>query len=255
MAKSKKKEFVRVRPFKKRRPKTYYWGKELDDIVDRYNKSTDEEERNQLFNEHLHKPLLKMTESIIRRFKYIYLEEEFEVVQQNAIGHVIMSMSKFSPDKGKSYSYLGTCIKHFLILHNSNSYKSQNSTIYFSDQDSENGATLDETYGLSTTIPERQEDVSEFIQLLISYWEENAVHIFKRQQDVAVVYAILHLFRRAENIENTHRKAVILMIREMTGAKTTTITKIMSKMKSVVLEQMEQFHAEGKIGELMGITS
>ena len=55
--------------------------------------------------------------------------------------------------------------------------------------------------------------------------------IFRRDKDIRVADSVLHIFRIKENIENFNKKALYILIREMTGSNTQHITRIINVMK------------------------
>ena len=72
---------------------------------------------------------------------------------------------------------------------------------------------------------------TEFVRQMLDYWDNNITNIFRRQKDILVADAVLELFRRRENIENFNKKALYIMIREMTGSNTQHITRVINQMK------------------------
>ena len=85
------------------------------------------------------------------------------------------------------------------------------------------------------------------IQNLLEYWENNITNIFRRQKDILVADAVLELFRRRMNIENFNKKALYIMIREMTGSNTQHITRVVNQMKRYYVNMMEEFSNDGSI--------
>jgi len=55
------------------------------------------------------------------------------------------------------------------------------------------------------------------------------------------------LFRRADGIDNFNKKALYLMVREMTGYKTSNITKVVNKMSEYVVAHRAEFRDKGTI--------
>ena len=90
-----------------------------------------------------------------------------------------------------------------------------------------------------------QQDMKGFIKELIDYWDTNINKHFKKKRDIDIANAILELFKRCQNIEDFNKKALYLMIREMTNHKTTHITKVINKMKLVVNKQLKNYHSYG----------
>ena len=87
----------------------------------------------------------------------------------------------------------------------------------------------------------------EFVDQMLDYWDNNITNIFRRQKDILVADSVLELFRRRKNIENFNKKALYIMIREMTGSNTQHITRVINQMKNYYFSMMEEFQKEGKI--------
>ena len=87
----------------------------------------------------------------------------------------------------------------------------------------------------------------EFVNQMLEYWENNITNIFRRQKDILVADAVLELFRKRENIENFNKKALYIMIREMTGSNTQHITRVINQMKAFYFNMVQEFSAYGKI--------
>ena len=103
-----------------------------------------------------------------------------------------------------------------------------------------------------TTSPESEtnrNDARDFIHLLVQYWDFNLTKIFKKKRDQEIANAVVELLRRAETIENFNKKALYVLIREMTNNKTVHITKVINKMKVHVLEQMKEYKRTGHLSD------
>ena len=81
----------------------------------------------------------------------------------------------------------------------------------------------------------------EYVEEMLHYWNNNLTNIFRRQKDILVADAVLEIFRRRENIENFNKKALYILIREMTGSKTQHITRIVNVMKKYNAGLMREF--------------
>lgn len=77
--------------------KGYFYEKEEQAIVD-YINSTNEEERNRIFNTILQPALTKMIESIIRRYKLFVPDEEFPQTFKDTISYLFTKISNFKPE-------------------------------------------------------------------------------------------------------------------------------------------------------------
>ena len=87
----------------------------------------------------------------------------------------------------------------------------------------------------------------DFVQQMLDYWENNITNIFRRQKDILVADAVLELFRRRKNIENFNKKALYIMIREMTSSNTQHITRVINQMKKYYFSMLEEFTKTGDI--------
>jgi len=85
----------------------------------------------------------------------------------------------------------------------------------------------------------------EFVKMLIEYWETNLSYIFTKRQEIQIADAIITLFKHSHTIENFNKKALYLMIREMTGLRTQYITAVVNKMREHIVELQKQYNDEG----------
>ena len=87
----------------------------------------------------------------------------------------------------------------------------------------------------------------EFVERLLQYWDNNITNVFKRQKDINVADAVLELFRRSKNMENFNKKALYVLIREMTGSNTQHITRVVNVMKKYYSSLFLEFLATGDV--------
>lgn len=73
--------------------------------------------------------------------------------------------------------------------------------------------------------------MSDFIKLIIDFWEKNVEKIFTKQRDLNIANAIVELFRNSDRIDSFNKKALYLYIREIASCKTQQITKVINRMK------------------------
>ena len=57
----------------------------------------------------------------------------------------------------------------------------------------------------------------------------------------------MELFRKRQNIENFNKKALYIMIREMTGSNTQHITRVINQMKKYYMNMTQEFSENGQI--------
>ena len=100
----------------RKRKNEMYFGPEEEEAVIKFLESTDETERNLIFNEWLKGPLDKMIESIIRKYKLYRKGETFEELHSDTLSFLMTKVHKFESGRGKkAYSYFGTISKHYIL--------------------------------------------------------------------------------------------------------------------------------------------
>ena len=145
------------------------------------------------------------------------------------------------------YLYMGVII----ILNNNNAYRDEKRSVYISDTSSEDNFSLDEILLVDTSPKEKQGDARIFVDLLVEFWDNNIDTIFKKARDRDIANAIVHLLRRVDYIDNFNKKAIYLMVREMTDQRTPHVTKVINKMKIHHAEKMSEYRMTGHISLTM----
>jgi len=225
----------------KKKTKNYYFDQITENAIIRYNNTDDSVLKNVIYNDHIAYPFDKLAENIIHTFKFYYFDVPSEQVKHEVVSFLVMNIHKFQEGKGKAFSYFSIVAKNYLILHNNKNYK--NYKIH------DKMDVLD--YGSNIKDQQQRYDVAafnrEYVDQMLDYWEENLTNIFRRQKDILVADAVLEMFRRRENIENFNKKALYILIREMTGSKTQHITRIVNLMKKYNTQLMREFQNTGQI--------
>ena len=226
---------------KKKKPKNYYFDQLVENAIIRYNNTDSARLKNTIYNEHIAFAFDKLAENIIHTFKFYYFDVPSVQVKHEVVSFLVMNMHKFKEGKGKAFSYFSIVAKNYLILHNNKNYK--NYKIH----------DKMEVLDYSTNIKEKQNagDVADFnkeyVEEMLEYWDNNLTNIFRRQKDILVADAVLEMFRRRENIENFNKKAIYILIREMTGSKTQHITRIVNLMKKYNANLTKEFMNTGQL--------
>ena len=237
--------------FQKRRESLgrVYFTKDTENAIVEYNETDDELLREKIFREKIHAPLDKLVENIINRFKFPYVDSNFEDIKAQVLSFLVLNLGKFTKGKGKAYSYFSVVAKNYLILHNNKAYKKQTRTTYLDDASLEDVGRVEEklTTHQATELP--RSDAQQFIDLTIQFWEFHMDRVFTKKRDIQIADAILELMRRAHNIENFNKKALYLLIREMTDAKTVYITRVLKIMREYAQEHMREFEATGHVAD------
>ncbi len=227
-------------PRKKAKSRMYF-TQITENAIIRYNGSEDSVLRNRIYNDHIAYAFDKLAENIIHTFKFYYFDVPSEQVKHEVVSFLVMNMHKFKEGKGKAFSYFSIVAKNYLILNNNNNYKKMKSHRELD--------ILDFKRNLSSEaqVVSDKETYEEFTDMMLDYWENNLPNIFKRHKDILVADAVLELFRRSQNMENFNKKALYVLIREMTGSNTQHITRVVNVMKKYYKRLFKEFQYSGSI--------
>ena len=203
----------------------YYFHQGTEDAIIRLNKETRAHMKERIYNEHIRTPFEKLAENIIHTFKFYYFDVPSEDVKHEVVSFLYMNIHKFTEGKGKAFSYFSIVAKNYLILHNNNNYKKMK------QHDSEDVMDYKRDPITELRSKEARKMKMEYIEQLAEYWRNNLSTVFKRKKDLDVANAVVELIDMRENIDNFNKKALYILIREMTGSNTQHITRVINVMK------------------------
>lgn len=147
----------------RKRTNELYFGPDEEEAIVKFLESSDELERNTIFNESLKAPLDKMVESIIRKYKLYRKTESFEDLHTDTISFLITKVHKFEPGRGKkAYSYFGTISKHYILSLLIKDKKYMKTTASYEDM----SESIEEREDLSYVIDKVEYPVDDFIKNL-----------------------------------------------------------------------------------------
>ncbi len=235
------KQPVKVVKKKRRKKSKMYFGQPVQDAIIRYNASSNPAIKNRIYEEHIAAAFEKMAENLIHTFKFYYFDVPLDNVKHEVVSFMVLQLPKYKQEKGRAFSYFSIVGKNYLILNNNNNYKKM--------KIHDDIITLDykrNVFGESEK-SEVDEFNKEFVNQMLEYWENNITNVFRRQKDILVADAVLELFRRRLNIENFNKKALYIMIREMTGSNTQHITRVINQMKKYYANMILEFSQTGDI--------
>lgn len=101
---------------KKKKKSNFYWDKTVDEYIVKYITEKDEFKKSVIFEGHLYKPINKLVESIVHRYKlYRFEHDGLEDIKQQCIVFIIETvLPKYDITRQKSYAYVGTSVRRFL---------------------------------------------------------------------------------------------------------------------------------------------
>ena len=202
-----------------------YFTQVTEDAIIAYNGESNDLKRNKIWNEYINQPIFKLAENIINRFKFMYMDGGIVEVKSEVVSFLLTKLPKYTSDKGKAFSYFSIVAKNYLIQNNNKNYKR------LINKAGVNHIDWQRNIGNEMHIERSQDGVLDFMDQFIDWYEERIEEKFRLERDKAIAYAVMQLFRTRENIETYNKKALYILIREMTGAKTQYITKVVKQIK------------------------
>lgn len=223
-----------------RKRKGYFYEDQEQAVID-YINSTSKSEKNKIFNTWLRPAFTKMIESIIRRYKLMPPDEEFEETFNDTISFLMTKIDKFQPDKGfKAFSYCGTICKNYLLWKIDNFKKFQSREESYSDvyetfvnngKDIVNNAGEPPHEDFLTNLIKNVCD--EIRKIINNDTNEQLTH-----NEEVVGLALINLFENWEELEEElgsnkfNKSAILLYLKELTRLDTPTIRNSMKKYKT-----------------------
>ena len=220
----------------KKKKRKVYFGQEVQDAIVEYNASEKASERNQIYGTRIHAAFDKLAENIINTFKFTYFDDPFQDVKHEVVAFMVMNMHKYDHTKGsKAFSYFSVVAKNYLILHNNNNYKKLKTHDKMDVLDRHRNNTINDN------------DYDTLTDEMVQYFDNNMNTIFKKDRDLRIGYAIVDLMKQREEIENFNKKAIYILIREMTDVETAHITSVVNVLKKHYKKLINKFYKTGTI--------
>tara|TARA_Y100001937_G_scaffold84151_1_gene113865 strand:- start:31788 stop:32486 length:699 start_codon:yes stop_codon:yes gene_type:complete len=220
--------------------KRMYFDEVVQEAIIEYNQTENHNVKNKIYSDRIHKAFDKLAENIINTFKFTYFDYPFEDVKAEVVSFLVMNMHKYDHTKGsKAFSYFSIVAKNYLILHNNNNYK----RLKIHDN-------IDVISNKSHQSTEAEELAKDLLKDVIDYFEDNILDIFNKKRDIEVAYAIIELFKNKDEIENFNKKALYILIREMTDVNTIHITSVVNVFKKHYKKIIQQHFDVGHVKKI-----
>jgi len=217
-----------------------YFTEETENAIILYNTLTDPKEKSKLYNKKIHYAFFKLTQNLIHTYKIRNTDvDDLEHLQHEVIIFLLSKIHKFDPTLGKkAYSYFNTIALRWLIVYNRKNYKKKilstpiNDVIGY-EKDYNVSSNMDNLDKLSNDdefeFPDKENSLSFFIDGFIKYYTDNIYKFHPDKDEAKIADAVLELFRKRDNIDMFHKKALYIYIKEMVDAKTPKITQVVNK--------------------------
>ena len=226
---------------RKRKAGKHYFTKDHENAIIDYVATDDQKIRTQLYIDWIGPAFDEMVDKIVYTYKFTTLPN-IDALKDECKVWLTTILDKYDPSKGsKAFSYFSIVAKNYLILHNNNNYKKMKTHDKID--------VMDWDRSIQTEISQKDTDSSykEFVSQMLEYWDNNMNVIFRRQKDIRVADAVLHIFRIKGSIELFNKKALYILIREMTQSNTQHITRVINVMKKYQKGIYKEFQVNGFI--------
>lgn len=229
-----------------------YFSTEQEEAVVRYLKSSSDEEKNQIYNDLLKKPLEKMTESIINRYKLYSAKMSYKDLFDDTLSFLHMKIHMFDPDRGKkSFSYFGTIIKRRLQNNRKKETKDKKKVILYDDvyrTVNEGADIIDEEYTEDSLMHQFFELIVIEIEALLdnSNLDINIEKHGLKESDIKVGIAIIEITKNWDKIylddtKKFKKNFILECIRNMTLLNTTQISQSLKFYKNFYTKKKRRF--------------
>ena len=175
-----------------RKPLTkQYFGPPQEEAVRVFLTASTWDEKNLVYNEYLRDPLIKMIESIIRRYKLYRPNMDFTDIHTDTLSFLVTKMEKFKPAKGKkAYSYFGTICKNYLMGQIMKDNRDRNRKISYEDI----SYSLEQNEKYSYTILDSDVEVETVMTALVEELKRFTVENRLNVNEEKVGYCLIDVF-------------------------------------------------------------
>ena len=215
------------------RRKNHYFTKVHEEAIIQYCLSTDQKERNRLYEQLIGPAFDEMVDKIVYTYKFTNLPN-IDCLKEDCKNWLITILDKYDPHRGsKAFSYFSVITKNWFIHKVKKTTQRSKREVLVEDYtvgvQQENISGNNPLVMYNTYIDDRiREEFWANFKGLIEHWETLPV----RTNEKKVIKAIKILFEESENIEIFNKKAIYLYIREITGLNTKQVVSSLNRIRA-----------------------
>jgi DNA-directed RNA polymerase specialized sigma24 family protein len=199
-----------------------YFGKSVDDAIIEFCASNDNKKKSVLFEKKIYPAFRKLSQYHYNKIPVI---KNPQVVDECVV-FLYEQLYKFNPDKqSRGFPYFNIIAKHYFIQkikqEKRESLHDETRLVSLSDTSHENMLVED----LESNIEEKQ-----FIEIFkqnLPLWKDK----FNKPQEKQIVDCLISLFSNPQEVSIYKKKAILILLKEMTGMNTKQITINLNKIK------------------------
>lgn len=222
---------------KRKKRKKPYFSSEVEEAIIEYNKpETTYERKCIIYKKYIYPALDKLVENIIHTNKYYNFEVCYEDTKHEVVAKLTEKIPKFSPGRGKAFSFFDRSCRNYLISYNQRVYKKSIKGEDLSYVDAERD--LDQEHNRNEYI----EKLSDFMDLWIDFVEENLFDMFDESVYASIADSIITLFKERGNLDFFNKKALYILIKERSRVSDTSlITHVVNILKEDFYKNYYEF--------------
>ena len=215
-----------------------YFGDETEKAMVAYVMSSGHAEREQIFLAQLKIPIEKLIENIIFTYNFGALESDWTCLQQEVLSHLYVNLDKFDPERGKkSYSYLGTMAKNYLIQRSIR----QSAEIANISIDDPSKSGWEEDVFLENDFFNYKE-MNEFIETLVEELEKEYEKVDHRSEQKRALEAVIYFLTNRHKEDVYNKKYLYLLLKERTNLSTRQLTKCLKQLKVIYARVKRRYY-------------
>jgi hypothetical protein len=235
----------KVSRYKRRWKKDYYFSTKEEEAVVEYLQLDEDQyiERNRIYVDRIHPALDRMVSALINKHWNLEVNHlDINDLHFELLEHLRSDvLPKIKVERGKAFSYFTRSAYNFLKGRQNLFIRNELRQVPIDDLDERRNLHVEENE------KERLDDLNNFIHHWIPYYQTHLEDIFNRPSQQRVAEAILTLFERVDDIDIFYKKALYLLIKEMSDSKQITpVVKVVKKhfyeMYNDYLEYNRIFH-------------
>lgn len=239
---------------RKKKEENKYWDEPQEQAVRDFLKSTDEYERNLIYNTYLKHAFFKLIENIANTFKLYSHKLSFDDLLDDTLNFLHTKIDKFNPnklnskgEKPKSYSYYGTIVKNRLMANRIKENKEMKRYVSYEDtyktivEDERNSYEMIEESSLMVDY------FYEFIKIIedVLNKDEKLNQTFLKPNERKIGYSITFIMRNWESLfheggKKYNKNQILECLRQMTGLSTKEIRDSNKKFKLLYFKYKKQ---------------
>lgn len=218
-----------------------YFSVKVENSIITYNVTTGSLHRDIIYKNEIHRPLNKLVENVIHKFKFYQYESTYQDLKHDTVTFLYDRLHNYSKEKGKAFSYFTIIARNYLIA--------QSKELYSATSNKTDIEFLDDHRNITNEVhlDNYRDLLSSFIHEWSSWGISNVNVLFHRDRDRRVAEAVFVIFRDRDDIENYNKKALYILIREQARVKTQYITRVVNRLKRMFMEMVEVYLKDGKI--------